>query len=80
MRVVKGVHVGQTVTPHQFCNDWVTVKELPGEVLSPLMLRLETDEDRDFFETHADPGVFWNLFEIARDGCFVQKASRGNGG
>lgn len=76
MRVIKGVHVGKTVTPHQFCNDWVTVKELPGEVLSPLMLRVETKAERDFFQNDPNPGVFWNLFEIARDGCFVRKLSR----
>lgn len=76
MRVVKGVHVGQRVTVAQFCNDWVTVKELPGEVLSPLMLRLETPEEWDRFRNDPNPGEFWNLFDIARDGCFVRKVTR----
>lgn len=74
MRVTRGVYVGRTVTPHQFCNDWVTVKELPGEVFSPLMLRLDTPEEREWFENDANPGLFWNLYEIARDGCFVRKS------
>lgn len=76
MRVVKGTHVGRTVTPHQFCNDWVTVKELPGEVFSPLMLKTESEAERDWFRGDPNPGEFWHLFEIARDGCFVRKVTR----
>jgi hypothetical protein len=77
VKVIKGLHVGKTVTPHQFCNDWVTVKELAGEVFSPLMLRLETATEWDFFKNDPNPGEFWSLFEIARDGCFVRKVTRG---
>jgi len=76
VRVVKGAFVGLSVTPHQFCNDWVMVKEWPKEEFSPLMLRLESAEEHDFFRNDPEPGVFWDLFDIARDGCFVRKVTR----
>lgn len=78
MLVVKGKHRGRTVTPHQFANDWVTVREIPGYVFNPTMLRVMTPADRAFFE-HADrarAGTFWSEWVLNDDGTFSSTVAR----
>ena len=74
MRVIKGVHTGKTVTLTCSCNDWIMVEELPGELLSPLMVRAETaDEMRQLL---SDSGEFCHLYKAQPSGTFVNKNVR----
>lgn len=78
MLVVKGRHRGATVTPHQFANDWVTVREIPGAAFNPMMLRVVTTADREFFERadRSKVGTFWAEWVLNEDGTFSATAAR----
>jgi len=60
-------------TPHQWANDWITVRET-GRVVSPASVQLTTDEDFERFRATQDDmrvGQFWLWWELHPDGTFT---------
>lgn len=66
---MRRLYTGEKLTPHQFCNDWITVKEHPGKVVSPLAVVLDP-EDFEFFRSGQNPGTFWHAYELLDNGRF----------
>lgn len=75
MKKIRGANRGKSFTISQFCNDWITVRE-SNEVLSPMNVQLETEEEALLFITSKDPGIFWALFELDTDRMRFKKVAR----
>jgi len=59
--VLRGKFKGKKVTIHQWCNDWITVKELTKPI-SPTSLQFTAKEFRMIL-FNPDNGIMFKLFE-----------------
>lgn len=65
MKLLRGRHKGETVTLGQFANDWMTVREHPTLVVSPLSVELTPEEvERVRSAPLEHLGMFWSEWEL----------------
>lgn len=62
------------VTPHQFANDWIMVKE-GNEILDPTWCKPNALELAGMFSQRnaRSVGLFWSFWEVGPEGFFVPR-------
>lgn len=84
MRRLRGKDRDQVLTPHQYCNDWISFDTADGRsgVVNPGQVRLDP-EDFEFFAArdpdhpeHGECGSFWQEWRLNDDGTFECIAPR----
>ena len=70
MKIIK---TGETLSPAQFCNDWISADGVDGRghILDPTKVQIDESE-RDFFLTGLHSGIFWSLYSLTDDGRFIR--------
>jgi hypothetical protein len=68
VKIRRGQQAGTQYTPHQFANNWISVKEA-SHVYNPLQVELDDDAEVHWFLDQDDPnkvGSFWSEWELDR--------------
>lgn len=75
MLITAGANKGEHVDPHQWANDWISIRDVPGyrAILSPRNVRLSPSEIAMFRASASDPhlGQFWTWWRLEDDGTFT---------
>lgn len=88
MLILQGPHKGQTVTLHQFCNDWVTYDTADGATGAASVLRIQLDAaemsrilDAYRMDTSAGGrrqlGMMLDEFDLQENGTFTRRTQAG---
>jgi hypothetical protein len=76
MKILRGKQQGASLTPHQFANDWISVKE-STDVFRPSSVQLEPADLPLFEKTDtAHVGRFWIEWKLLDDGTFRSLSPR----
>jgi hypothetical protein len=72
----RGKNIGEHLTLHQFCNDWISADDDAGNpiIVNPTSVKLE-DGEAQMFINDPDPGMFWDAYQIDGD-RFVRRQRR----
>lgn len=64
--ILKGKHKGKKVTVYQYCNNWVTVKEIPTEVFTISSLEFDIQEFNKIIKDgkEGNTGIMFYEFEV----------------